>query len=200
MQEQKTGLNKREKRLLIAASVVGLFYLAFQFGFVPYHGQYTEKTEEYEDLRMERIRVEGVLLGEENVRKSNEKAKEDYKTLEAGYLLAGANTNLGRKLTGICTASGLSVESQTLNDPAPFFVPREDDTKPEGDAAFSIVTVTMTVSGGYDKVKNLLDAVDKDDAVRVSNLSFSLNRGDGGGEGLERVEVTFVVTLLNGLE
>ena len=197
MQEPKTGLNKREKRLLLAASVVGLFYLAFQFGFVPYHNQYTEKNEEYERLLMEKVRVEGILLGEDNVRNANGKAKEDYKALEAGYLLAGANTDLGRKLTALCTANGLGVESQTLNDPADFFVPREDDTKPEGNAAFSTVTVTMTVSGGYGSVKNLLDAVDKDDAVHISALSFSMDQGE---DGLERVAVTFVVTLLNGLE
>jgi hypothetical protein len=200
MQEQKAGLSKREKRLLLLVSIIGLFYLAFQFGFLPSYERHSGKTEEFDLLRMEKVRVEGVLLSEEHLRDANEQAGADYKALEETYLLAGANTNLGRMLSALCADNGLRVEGQSMGQPADFTVPGEDGgSASEGDRAFSTVTVTMTVSGGYEAIKSLLDAVDRDPTVRVSRVSFSLDRGDAEETGLERVSITFEVTLLNSL-
>ncbi|MDR0325902.1 MAG: hypothetical protein LBI19_07425 [Oscillospiraceae bacterium] len=199
MQEQKAGLNKREKRLLLVASVVGLFYLAFQFVFLPNYNLYAEKTDEYNDLLIQQMQVRADLADEAGVRSTNEDAKARYRELEAIYLLAGKNTDLGRMLTGLCRDNSLSVTGYTLGDPSDFRVPREGGETPGGDAAFSAVTVPMTVSGDYDAVKSLLDAVDENSDIRVSRLSFSLHQEDPGAE-LEQVRVTFVVTLLNGIE
>ena len=203
MQEQKAGLSKREKRLLLGAAVVGLFYLAFQFVFLPYYNSYNDKTTEYGELLMQRTQVENDLANEANVRKNNEEAKAKYAEIKLIYLLAGNNTDLGRRLTDICTDNGLKATGQKLETPVDFRVPRADGEPPVGQAAFSAVTVPMTVSGEYGAIKRLLDIVDKNEDIRVSRVSFSMNRDteDATPETvLERVTVTFVVTLLNGLE
>jgi hypothetical protein len=197
MQTEKAGITPKEKRLLIMAAVLGLFYLAFQFGFLPLYNEIREKTEQRDGLNAEWRTVETRLNSEAAVLSAYEEAKAAYREIEELFLRSDTDTGLSRMLTELVRNNGMADSNQALGNPVPFFIPGAEN-RPEGEeSAFSTVTATMSLSGAYDSVKSLLAAVAADRDVSISRLSFSPRRE---GDGSEQVAVTFVVTMLNGLD
>lgn len=196
MQTEKAGISRKEKRLLTAAAVLGFFYLAFQFGFLPLYNDFNEKAERRDELSEQKQEVEMRLGSEAAVLAEHENAREAYLKIEETFLQAGITTDLSRMLTDLCRRNGFDVFSQNLGDPADFRIPGED--VPEGASAFATVTASMSVSGNYAAIKNLLDEVEREPYINIGNISFSPDHGESGGE-YDRVSVTFVVTLLNGI-
>ncbi|MCL2002831.1 MAG: hypothetical protein FWG72_02365 [Oscillospiraceae bacterium] len=194
MQKEKTNLTPKEKRLLATAAVLGLFYLAFQFGFLPLYNEFKEKTERLEELNGEWAVIGARLNEEERVRGEHLRAKTAYGDIENRFVRTDTTTDLSNMLIMLCRNNNLDIVSQGLGAPAAFSVP---GGAAHSVSAFSTVTTTMSVSGGYDSVKRLLDTVDASNAVHVSRLSFS---PAFDAETPDRVSVTFVVTLLNGID
>jgi hypothetical protein len=196
MQTEKAGLSLKEKRLMVSAVVLGLFYLAFQFGFLPLFNDYREKTELRGDLSEQKSTVELRLSSEAAVIYGYENAKSAYLEIEGPFRLTGTSTDLSRTLTELCLRNGFSVSSQLLGNRVNFRVPREEGERTDGDSAFSTVTATMSVSGDYASVKRLLDEAEADNFISVSRISFEQDTD----QELDKISVTFVVTLLNGLD
>jgi Tfp pilus assembly protein PilO len=189
MQAEKSMLSAKEKKLLGAAVVLGLFYLAFQFGFMPFFNEQKEKSEQYEELSERWRLVEIDLNREESVREDHDQAKAEYDVIRELFEQSDADTELSRMLTSIIQGSGLINPSQTLGNPVNFTVPGAEQI---GESAFSTVTATMTFDGNYEQVKSLVDAIAGNKDISISQLSFSADS--------DRVSVTFVATLLNALK
>lgn len=199
MQTEKAGLSRKEKRLLAAAAVLGLFYLAFQFGFLPQYNEHREKTERYAELSEERRTVAERLNSEAEVMERYQNAKEAYREIEEPFRRTDTSTDLSRMLTELCVRNGLSVSSQSLGARDDFHVPREDGGRPAGESAFSTVTTSMAVNGSYEAVKRLLDEVESEQFISISRISFAPALYGAEGES-DQVTITFVVILLNGLD
>ncbi|MCL1807173.1 MAG: hypothetical protein FWG31_05670 [Oscillospiraceae bacterium] len=204
MQVQNTGLSKREKVMLLVVGVVGLFYLAFQFGFMPLFDKNGEKNTELSDLQFKKDELELNLRTEGYVIQSNTDAKAEYGFVASLYELTNSNTDLIRKMGKICEDNGLAVPSNLLDNAKGLSIKMdiwdaETGKMVEKDvdySAFSEVTVRMEITGSYQSLKNLLDAVDNDPGIHVRDIKFNLNHADLN-EAMS-VSVTFVVTLLNG--
>jgi hypothetical protein len=200
MQTEKAGLTRKEKRLLTAAAVLGIFYLAFQFGFQPFYTQYNEKTERYDELSAEWQEIEARLNEEDRVRREHQDAKAAYEKIVARFEQSDADTDLSRMLTDYSRDNGFINPSQSLGEPVNFEIPGEGSG---GENSFSTVTATMTFFGnvnnadygiiGYRELKSLADAIKANRDVRISRVTFSVDSN-------RPVAVTFVVTLLNALE
>jgi len=186
---EKAGLSSKEKRLLLTAAFLGIFYLAFQFGFTPLYNEYKEKSEEYDRLIEEQARVQATLATAAIVREAHENAAADYKKIEADYLLVGADTDLSRMLTNLCRDNGLESLGLSFADPAALRLPGSGEMEP----AFYTVSASMNVSGSYADIRRLLDVVYEDNNVRITRLSLSPREDVTWAE---RFPLSFVVTLL----
>jgi hypothetical protein len=193
-QQTKAGLTKRERTLILSAAAVGLFYLAFQFGFMPLNNAYIEKSAQLGDLESEQSQVKSDLELADRVRLMSAETAERYKEVVGLYLPTGSDTDLSRKLMDICRRNGMDVTGpQSWGTPIAFFPPKpavEGETEARV-PAFSVSSVPFTISGTYDEIKRLIDAVNEDRDLRISSLTFS-PQGDG-------VSVMFMVTLINEL-
>ncbi|MDR0292962.1 MAG: hypothetical protein LBH95_02275 [Oscillospiraceae bacterium] len=202
-QTQKTGLSKNEKRLLVIVTVVALFYVAFQFGFMPQYNLYLERTDEYGKLLDQEMMVNRDLAGESAIRANYKQTLEDYALIEKQYRPASKSEEIGRELTKLCLDNGLEGPSLTLSKPVDFYAPGGDGAAGGEAAAFCTVTATVAATTSYDSLKSLLNAVDRIGYVRVSSLSFGFGEEGFGGEDpeaeLQRTTVTFEVTMLNSL-
>jgi hypothetical protein len=99
-------------------------------------------------------------------------------------------------MTAICENAGFTVSEQSIGIPSSFRPPDEEGGTPEGEAAFSAVTVRMTVSGSYTNLMNLQDSLELVDDVRLTNFSFDPNPGNPNAA-IDRIPLTFTVMLLN---
>jgi hypothetical protein len=201
MQTEKVTLTTKEKRLLTAAVVLGLFYLAFQFGFMPYYTQYNEKTEQYEQLSGEWTMIEARFNGEDRIHREHDEALEVYEKALVYFERADADTDLSRMLTEYSRDNGFISPSQTLSEPVVFNVPGTEDG---GASVFSAVTATMTFHGnpnndqweigtGYAELKNLADAININRDVRITRFSYSPIESN------RPISVVFIVILLDSI-
>jgi hypothetical protein len=192
MKTEKAAISRKEKRLLIVAVVLGLFYLAFQFGFLPLFNEYREKTELLRQLEEEWALIEMRLNGEALVRATYERAKEAYENVLTQFERTGADTSLSRMLTVLSQDSGFEKLSQTLAEPTALVIPGAGGGEPSR-SVFSTVTATMSFQGNYEQITSLVDAVGANSDVSINRLSF--NSMDAS-----TVSVTFVAVLLNSSE
>ena len=74
----KQELSKREKILIFCAAVLALFYLAFQFGFLPMYTRYTEALAERERLAEEKAIIEENIANKPSIVDDNNNAREKF--------------------------------------------------------------------------------------------------------------------------
>lgn len=212
----KTGFTKREKIMIMGASIFILVFLSFQYVIKPLNNQYIEKSEEYENLDVEKTLLD-VALGNETAAYSNhENAEKTFNEIKTRYPLLMPNEKLDRILTEICLDNKLTPVTLGISD-AVGFVPekteeensseetqKQDSAEEPEDAivkspVFSVVTATMTLKGDYNSLKSLIAAIDKMDYIRISRLSFSLSK-DINNTDMPNVSVFFEITMLNDMQ
>jgi len=200
---EKQGLSKREKMLLLVVGSVGLLAVMVQFVFLPMSNQLSAKRDTYDSLLMEKARIETSLATEANIRAKRDAALAAYHAISARFPYDSSSTVVGQLLTALCESHGLTPSDQKLSAPAVFSP--DGVLRTAGDPAFTTVSVTMTVLGAYDDLKDVLDAVEQTDYLRISRVSFSRNNNDTQqgrlrelpGVEQDKITIQFVVVLLN---
>jgi Tfp pilus assembly protein PilO len=180
----KTGLKKREKVLLFAAFVVGLVTLTSTYVISPMSDQLAEKRERRENLTFERMQLDIKIASEEVYRQTNTGAYEAYTEIASRYPQFMPNNEIDKILTGLTMRQSFMPISLSLSDTA----------RNTWGPAFSTVTASMTLHGGYESLISLINAVEKIDYIRITNVRYSV-RDEGHAIG-----VAFEVTMMNPIE
>ena len=194
---EKKGLSKREKWLLLIMVVFGVFALMVVYIIVPMNDELNDKETKRSELEFEKLRIEQTLMLESSTRDSLDEAKGTHKGVAARFLSESSVSEIGRMLTELCEEHNLFPISLNTTAPVGFTTggkDREEAAKLAAESAFSIVTASMTVSGGYDSLKSLLDTAEQTEYLRVSRVSFGRNVDDWPEVG--NISITFEVTML----
>jgi len=194
MQTEKKSLNKREKRMMFLLIVVALFAVMVIYIIIPLYNQMEDKTTELGILETDQVTLISTLASEAAARDGNSSAIAQHNKTSERFLNEAASNDIGRLLTRLCENHGLRPVSQQLSDPKDFTTGEEDDADTPKSSVFLVTTAMMTINGEYDNIRRLLDTVEQTEYLRISRLAF--NRNADVGSWMERVAITFEVTML----
>ena len=209
-------LTKREKFLIFVAIIVFLIFAVFQLGINPLYKNYIESTDEYNTLYAEKQFVENKIKNEEKNRTNYQKIKKQYENIEKRYPALIPSEEVDKILTDLCVKNNLKTTHLGLSTPVEYIWQPEKNTirnipqnvavsnenspsQPEEEKpvpAFVIVTATMNLNGTYNAMKNLVNAVDKIDYIRITQLSLSGKQVKNANQ-KANISVIFEVTMRN---
>lgn len=192
----KTGLSKREKYLVIAAAAVVLIYIGIQFGIIPAYNYYQDGLETLDVVSTEKTLMDMKLANEASTRSGYENAVSKFEDITERYPAVMPNEKVDRILTGLCLESGLSpvmlgIDVSTAPAQAEAGGDEEETTE-----AFRVVTATMNLSGSYDNLKRLINAVERIEYIRFTRVSYTENV-ENDRAGVSNISVLFEVTMLD---
>jgi len=176
-------ITTRETGMLLLLLAIGFGAIMVIFVIIPLHNRLLDERGAYSFLYEERGQIDALLETEPIIRSIHAEAAASHKKLTARFLDESHLSQVGRMLTRLNEAHGLSPIDQRLSAPMEF----------EGGENFLFVTADMTVNGTYDDLKRLLDTVEQTEYLRISRISFSL-----GGEN-KRISLSFEVTMIRGV-
>jgi len=194
----KKGLTKREKILLFSAGLVALFYLVFQFGFLPMYSRYTEAQVERERLAEEKAKVEANIIHKPSIVDANKDARDRYDAIKRDFPILAEDEEIDAVLTNLCVSNSLIPTSLNI-DRSDAVAPQKTQNE-EQDAEqplFTVITVKMNVTGSIPSLIGLLDDLEQLPYIRLANVSYSEGRGDETDKG--SIQLTFELTYINPL-
>jgi hypothetical protein len=201
----KTGLSKREIKLLFGAGLVLILYLSIQFAIIPLSNAYNAGLDERDQLRTERDfhNMEAEMLP--SLRTRSTETRERFYALTSGYSVIVPNELTDQRLTTLCGGNNMRISSLSFIQPPPAPPPPpqydyegnlieedEADTYP----VFTYVTAVMGLTGTYNSLMNLIDEVIETEYIRITSASFTRIFRDGIEE--SDISLTFEVTYLSG--
>jgi len=185
----KQGLSKREKILLLSVGLVALVYLAIQFAILPLITRYTDDLRERDSLVIEERMVRNDINNINNIRATNADAIEQFELIKKEYPLLVPNEEIDPVLTNLSITNGLRPSRLQFTG---------SESAPQGaqEPLFTIVTVSMNVTGSYRSLLSLLDEVDKMQYIRITNLGYATNRQSDAPDD-SSITLTFELTYVN---
>jgi len=202
----KTGLSKREKKLLFGAGLVLILYLSIQFAILPLSNAYNTGLEDRDRLQTEKDAHDMEALMLPNLRVRSAETRERFYELTNEYTTIVPNEHTDQRLTSLCRDNDLRVISLRFA-PRPAAPP---PPPPEYDAdgniisggestdrypVFTTVTAFMNLTGSYNSLMNLIDEVVGIKYIRLSNASLTRNIQDETD--VSTISLTFEVTYLS---
>jgi hypothetical protein len=185
------GLSKRERFLIFFAAVVLVVFVSVQFAVIPMYTRYSELTEEYDLLVMERMRVETKIATEPAIIAYYERAQERFYAINEKYPVNIPNEEIVSIITEICQRSGF--ESLLSLSVSP-----QRRALGEEISAFGAASIAMSLGGGFDSVRRLIAAVSEIDYIRLSSISFAgPQAAESGGASSSNISVAFEMTVMN---
>jgi len=199
MVTEKKGLSKRERIMLFLLIIVGSLALTVMYVIIPLYDQWQDKQAEYSSLQLEKSRVDALIASESSIRDNRNSAIARHELESERYLNDSHASDVGRMLNQLTARYGLQWVDQTINDPKNFVIPSADNSgsgSDDGDkSVFLIVTATMTTTGDFNRLKSLLDAVEKIDYIRITTVSYVWNE-QADAPLMDRISLGFEVTML----
>ena len=201
----KTGISKREKKLLFGAGLVLILYLSIQFAILPLSNAYNTGIDDRDRLRSEKAAhdMEAQMLP--SLRTRSVEARERFYALTTGYTTIVPNEHTDQRLTALCGNNNLRIISLRFapRPAAPLPPPPEYDDEGniiESDEThyypvFTTVTAFMNLTGSYNALMNLIDEVVGIRDIRISNASLTRNIIDMVDT--STISLTFEVTYLS---
>jgi len=192
----KQELTKREKILIFSAALLVLFYLSFQFGFLPLYDRYTEGQAERDRYLEDKAAVEANIANRGSITDSNGGAHQQLDTIRQDFPLLVPNEEISTVLTNLCLTNSLSPSALNItrpSDPAPS--PQDDDQE-AAIPLFTVVTVTMNVTGSYSSILGLIDDVDKLPYILITKMNYTESRGAEPSD-TGSIAFTFELTYIN---
>jgi len=192
----KKGITKREKILIFSAGLVALFYLVFQFGFLPMFARYSEAQAERERLAEEKAKVEANIIHEPSIADANKDARDRYDQIKRDFPLLAEDEEIDAVLTDLCVSNNLIPTSLDIVRPDPV-TPQETQNEEQdaGQYLFTVISARMNVTGTIPSLVGLIDDLEKIPYIRLSNVSYSEGRGDEVIRG--NIKLTFELTYIN---
>ena len=173
------GLSKREKVLLFAAGLLVVLYLSIQFAILPLMTRHMNAVQERNNLRTEQARVDDDIRNSAAIESAHSDAVKKFDDIKKEYPLLVPNEEVVTILTNLCITNGLSPTRLNITSPPYPTAPAAgsgsgDDATPE--SLFTIITATVNATGAYTSMTSLLDEVDSKQFIRITNLSYSVQR------------------------
>lgn len=178
------GLSKREKVLLFAAGLLVVLYLSIQFAILPLMTRHMNAVQERNNLRTEQARVDDDIRNSAAIESAHSDAVKKFDDIKKEYPLLVPNEEVVTILTNLCITNGLSPTRLNITSPpyptAPAASGSEGDTADATTATpeslFTIITATVNATGSYESLTKLLDEVDTKQYIRITTMSYSVNR------------------------
>jgi len=191
----KRVINKREKTLMLIALLLLLIYLAVQFAIYPLFSRYSNATLERNQLTIEKTIVETDIANKTEIEAANKAANDQYERITQEYPLLIPNEEIDRILTDLCLKNGLKPTALRFTDSygAPQSESNNDDSEPY---PFTVVIATMSMKGNHSALMNLLDDVDANKYIYISNLGYSVINNDTDTENAN-LSMTFELMFTN---
>jgi hypothetical protein len=191
------ALTKRERFLIFGAIIAVLIFVAIQFAILPMNRTLEERVAEYDELYMERLRVETKLATEAALIHNYERAVETFGQIKENYPVDIPNEEIAGMITELCHNTGFgAVLSLSL---AAQRSPLAEEIN-----AFSVVNVAMSLNGRFEAVRNLISAVENIEHIRISRISYAepqnLGQSVTDGQMASNISVSFEVTVVNETE
>lgn len=165
---KKVTMTKREKALLFLLAFLGFSFLSYRFLLKPLYDYQTSQADALDAMLTQQMMVQMRLSDAPNARTRLETAKGSQETLQSRYPAEMPNEAITMILTDLYTRNGLSLVNMSIS-PA--------HIQPEGVTAYTTASATLTLSGSYASLRNLIDETEATDYIRIRKLSFSHERG-----------------------
>ena len=190
------GITKREKILIFSAGLLALFYLVFQFGFLPMHARYAEAQAERERLAEEKEKVEANIIHEPSIIDANKDARDRYDQIKRDFPLLAEDEEIDAVLTDLCVSNNLIPTSLSIDRPDAV-TPQETQNEEQdaGEPLFTVISVKMNVTGNIPSLIGLLDDLEQLPYIRLANVSYSEGRAEEVIRG--NIQLTFELTYIN---
>ena len=195
MPEKKMTLSKREKRLIFIAAIFAILAVMVMLVILPLFNLYSDTTMEYNDLATRRAQMEVALMTEESIRAGYENELALFNHLRTIYSGDSFSSDIGRMLTQMVMRYDLAPISQNISPPTDFIPPSEDNGAEEY-VVFSTMSVSMVVAGEYVNVKRLLDTIEDNQYIRVSEVTLRFSEDEYQNISTERINIKFEVLML----
>ena len=173
MQTGKRTLSKKEKRLLFGAGIIGFVLIMYMYVITPLNEQIESKTAEYETLSSQWRVIETQLRTENEIRESRDELMEQYYEVRDSYLDEALNQEIGREMTLMVREHDFLEVSQSISALSNF-----TSGGITGDPVFSVLPITMSVRGGYDEIKGILDTMEETPYNSIISFAISDSRED----------------------
>ncbi|MCL2663355.1 MAG: type II secretion system protein M [Oscillospiraceae bacterium] len=198
MVTEKKGFSKREKIMLFVLIVVAILTVLIMYVIIPMFNHLQDRQERHGLLQTDKAWVDSILATAGNIRDGRNDAVARHELESARFLDEAHSSEVGRMLTQLCQRYGLLPVNLVMTDPLDFFVPQEDGATVDEDfkTVFLVSSATMTVGGTYGDLKNLLDAVDEIDYIRITSLAYIWEANTGDAAHPDRITIGFDVTML----
>jgi hypothetical protein len=198
MISEKKGFSKREKIMLFVLIVVAIMTVLVMYVIIPMYNHLQDRQERLRLLQTDKAWVVSILATSDNIRGGRNDAVARHEMESARFLDEAHSSEIGRMLTQLCQRYGMLPVNLVMNDPVDFFIPQEDGAAVDEDhkTVFLVSTATMTVGGVYDNLRNLLDAVDEIDYIRITSLAYIWGENIGDSAPPDRITIGFEVTML----
>jgi hypothetical protein len=198
MTTEKKGFTKREKVMLFVLIILAILTVMIVYVIIPMFNHLQDRQERHSLLQTDKAWVESLLATEGNIRGGRDDAVARHELESSRFLEEAHSSEIGRMLTQLCQRYGLLPVNLVMRDPLDFFTPLEEGAPvdPDRKTVFLVSSATMTVGGDYDNLKNLLDAVDDIDYIRITSLAYIWSDHIGGLEATDRITIGFDVTML----
>ncbi|MCL2698648.1 MAG: hypothetical protein FWE74_11300, partial [Oscillospiraceae bacterium] len=155
----KTGISKREKKLLFGAGLVLILYLSIQFAILPLTNAYNEGIENRDRLRIEKDTHDMEATTLPNLRIRSTEVRDRFFELTSGYSTIVPNEHIDQRLTALCGNNDLRIISlrfapRPSTPPPPPPVYDDAGNLVESDQTvyfpvFTNVTAFMNLTGSY---------------------------------------------------
>lgn len=189
------GLKKREKVLIFALAMVVLVYVAAHFVIFPLFTQLSNVVYERERLTGEVSALAADIANIPVLHLENQQARERHLQATQLFPLLIPNEEIDPILTNLVLQNGLKPTALRFTD-AVGAAQAVGGVQKSSPYVFTVVSVSMNLSGSYSSLVRLLDDVDTREYIRITNLSFTSGRDESLPES-SRVTLAFELTFLN---
>lgn len=166
-------LTSREKKLILFVVALGLVMGAMFLGIFPLYNNWIGLQDEHDALLIQKDELNQKLAMRALTLIQYERAQEKLEETKEKNRYFMDKADCINLLTDLTRKSGLRSGTVNVSDAKPYSADPKKKSSDLTDAAIYTATATLTVTGGYDNIKKLIDEVDRLGYVRINKISFS---------------------------
>jgi len=177
--------------LLMIAAIVGPLLLMINFVIIPLNNELGDKTVEAADLSDQQMLIEVTLAAEPYLRIEFENAAVSFLELRETLLSESLSSEVGREITILVEDHGFIALVQEITPPTSITMGAA-----AGRAVLATATITQTIRGPYNHLKDLLNSVEEITYMRVTRVAFDFEEDEEGYAATDIITIIFEITML----
>jgi len=150
-------------------------------------------------LSTERAQVEADFANLSSIEEANLLANEKFERILQKYPMLIPNEEIDRILTDLCISNGLKPTALRFTDSFGAPITDSENIDQENDEyLFTVVVASMSMTGKYDSLVELIDDVADTPFINITNLGYSLSTNvTAENEGSANITMAFELTFIN---